>query len=264
MFEALGLARTPEPDPGGLAQLYGRWCTKISFDNAQKRLFFTRGGEGPLPGSRVEGFFEGWLRHGTGGTCWAGSEALASLLAAAGFSAKRAIGTMLANPDTRGPNHGSVVVELEGRDVLVDTSILHQVPLPLDGGRTAGALGVIDARREDERFHVSWRPLHRLEGLRCRIDAIDADALTFATLHETTRRWSPFNFAFTARINRVDRTLGWATGQRVEIDARGEATVTPLDDDGRRALLIDELGFSEEIVDALPEDAPVPPPPVPV
>ena len=39
----------------------------------------------PLPGTQAADFFEHWLAHGTGGTCWSSSNALYMLVTALGF-----------------------------------------------------------------------------------------------------------------------------------------------------------------------------------
>ena len=46
----------------------------------------------PLPGTHAIDFFEQWLDHGTGGTCWSSSNALYMLLTALGFTARRIAG----------------------------------------------------------------------------------------------------------------------------------------------------------------------------
>lgn len=261
VLEAFGLSRPPEPDAAGLDDLYGRWCTHVPFDNVQKRLYFAAGEEGPLPGSRPGELLETWLRHGTGGTCWAASEALASLLTAVGFSARRAAGTMLASPDARGPNHGTVVVELEGRDLLVDPSMLHQAPMPLDGSPVEGTVAIVGVRRQDGKPHIDWRPLHRPAGMPCRIDAVSVDATTFAGRHEATRAWSPFNHALSVRLNRAGSVVGFAMGEHVVMEAGGDVHTRRVEGDERVRVLVEELGMSEEVATRLPPDEPTPPPP---
>jgi N-hydroxyarylamine O-acetyltransferase len=68
----LGLSAHPAPTFGGLQTLYAAWCRKVPFDNVRKLIHLRRQDSSPLPGNNVGDFFEAWLRHGTGGTCWAG------------------------------------------------------------------------------------------------------------------------------------------------------------------------------------------------
>jgi N-hydroxyarylamine O-acetyltransferase len=265
VLERLGLAQAPDPDLPGLASLYRAWCRRVPFDNVWKRIHLAEGLAGPLPGDAPEDFFASWLRHGTGGTCWAGNGALAALLAALGFRADRVLSTMRVAPDLP-PNHGSVCVTIDGARHLVDASMLFDEPLALVPGGTTHvqhpAWGVM-ARPEGERWAVRWRPLH-VEALDCGIDALGATPAQFRERHEATREWSPFNFALSARLDRDDGgVVGVALGQRAEIDAAGRWTVRPFAAGERVGFLIEELGLSEEAATRLPEDAPMPPPPKP-
>lgn len=265
VLERLGLPRTPEPDLAGLTAVYRVWCRRVPFDNVWKRIHLAEGLPGPLPGDAPADFFATWLRHGTGGTCWAGNGALAALLAALGFHAERVLSTMRVAPDLP-PNHGSVCVAIDGARFLVDASMLFGEPLPLVPGGTTRvdhpAWGVT-ARPEGERWAVRWRPMH-VETLDCGIDALGATPAQFRERHEATRDWSPFNFALSARLDRDDGSVvGVGLGQRAEIDADGRWTLRPFAPDERPGFLIEMLGLSEEAATRLPDDVPMPPPPKP-
>lgn len=175
VLERLGLPTTPEPDLPGLATLYRAWCRRVPFDNVWKRIHLAEGLAGPLPGDALEDFFATWLRHATGGTCWAGNGTLAALLTALGFATERVLSTMRVAPDLP-PNHGSVCVTIDGARHLVDASMLFDEPLPLVPGATTRidhpAWGVT-CRPEGERWAVGWRPLHA-ESLECGLDALGA------------------------------------------------------------------------------------------
>ena len=60
---------------------------------------------------------------------------------------------------------------------------------------------------------------------------------------------------------RGDGRLGAGLGNRIVVDANGNATGTPIAGEARKRFLVDEVGISEEIADQLPEDLPMPPPP---
>jgi arylamine N-acetyltransferase len=158
-----------------------------------------------LPGSGAEDFFESWLKFGTGGTCWSGAGACHALLTSLGFDAGRGVGTMLIVPSLP-PNHGTVVVAFARELYLVDCSMLHGEPLQLteNSAVTHRAWGVGCSRRDD-RWHISWRPLNKVEGLVCRLESVAASAEDFAAWYETTRSLSPFNYELCARINRGTR-----------------------------------------------------------
>ena len=97
--------------------------------------------------------------------------------------------------------------------------------------------------------------------MQCRVDLIGATAEQVRERHEATRDWGPFNYALSIRVNRGDRVLGVAWGERIEIDPAGELTKRAFADGERASWLVDEIGLSKEIVGLLPDDLPTPPPP---
>lgn len=259
----LEFTRRPEPTWEGLTALYGAWCQSVPFDNVRKLIHARAGLEGPFPGGTAEDFFAGWLRHGTGGTCWAGAGAFHALLSSLGFNAERGIGTMLVTPEVP-PNHGTVRVRLGDAHYLVDCSILHGAPLLLrEDAETRvnhPAWGVRCAQREGH-WYVHWRPLQQVEGLDCRLKTFGAPHQEYLERYEKTRSWSPFNYQVTARLNRGDCVTGLAFGQAVTLASDGAVQQRPVAHEERIRVLIDEIGLSEEIVSQLPEDLPTPPPP---
>lgn len=263
VLSRLGFSEGPSVDLEGLKQIYRAWCGAVPFDNARKLLHVRRSLPGVLPGDQPGDFFEAWLRHGCGGTCWAGNGALYELLSSLGFQARRGLATMLSSPNAP-PGHGTVCVSFENDRYLVDASMLHGAPLRLDDiGATSveeRAWGLTCGRR-DGRFHIPWRPLHRPAGFDCRIEHFDATRAEFRDRHEATRGFSPFNFSLTARLNVGQAVLGLAFGRRVELRSTGgtsERDLTPVE---RMSLLVDDLGFSEALVSMIPADLPTPPRP---
>jgi len=109
----LGFDTAPAPDLAGLGALYAAWCARVPFDNVRKMIALRTPGAA-LPGITAEDFFEEWMRHGAGGTCWPSSHALCGLLASCGFDARRVVASMR---DTGTGSHGTVKVRVEGRDV---------------------------------------------------------------------------------------------------------------------------------------------------
>jgi hypothetical protein len=93
------------------------------------------------------------------------------------------------------------------------------------------------------------------------LDKIDVTADVFRDFHERTRPWSPFNYQVYGRVNRDDRVIGIAFGQRIEIGADGSVHQRELDERERLQFLIEELGIREELAVTLPADVPTPPPP---
>jgi N-hydroxyarylamine O-acetyltransferase len=259
----LGFNHRPAPTIAALRSIYGAWCERVPFDNIRKLIHVRAANAAPLPGSTPEDYFEAWLKFGTGGTCWPGAGALHAFLAALGFDAIRAIGTMMAAPNLP-PNHGTVLVNFGSQVFLVDSSILHGYPLSLSKDSETSvahpAWGVRCVWRASN-WYVQWRPLIRLEGFECRIDSFPATETDFREAYARTRGWSPFNYELSMRVNRGDKVIGVASGHSISLHADGSVTRTPLTPDERRRLLIEDVGITEALVMQLPDDVPTPPPP---
>ena len=219
----LGFAEKPAADPAGLTALYAAWCRNVPFDNARKLIHLRANEPGPLPGDAPSDFFETWLAHGAGGTCWAMHGALVALLEACGFAARRAIATMLVAPNLP-PNHGSASVRLGDETLLVDGCIQHGAPLALEAARETEiahpAYGV-RARPHGAKWLVRWPSPFVRGGIDCRIDSLAGDAASFRGFHEQTRGWGPFNFQLFARVHRGGGVLLVVRGERSFTDASG-------------------------------------------
>src|SRR4051794_26905177 len=103
----LDLRETPHANLAGLRLIYAAWCQSIPFDNIAKLIALRTAAEKPLPGMSASEFFERWLKHGVGGTCWSTANALHQLLSSLGFNARTVAGSM---GDTGYIGHGSVKV----------------------------------------------------------------------------------------------------------------------------------------------------------
>jgi len=258
----LGIKHRPEPSLESLREIYSQWGRCVPFDNVRKLIHVRSGARGPLPGNTPGDYFSAWLKHGTGGTCWAGSGALHALLSALGFQTWRGVATMLVDPVVP-PNHGSVLVTFGSARYIVDSSILCGEPLLLDDGETIishGAWGV-RAHLKDDQWHIHWRPLHKVDGFECRVERFGASSGEFSQFYGQTRDWSPFNYEVTARLNRGDEVTGLAFGHAVTLHGDGGVSRAAVSHEERMRILVEDIGLSEEIVSQLPRDAPTPPPP---
>ncbi len=261
VLERLGLSSLPELSLAGLSDLYGAWCRRVPFDNIRKLIHVRASDPATLPGDTPNEFFEAWLAHGTGATCWAANGALCDLLSSLGFDARRAAATMMVAPGIP-PNHGSVVVHFDDARYVTDASMLFVEPLPVaNGARVVHPAWGVDARFDDGYFTIRWNALQRPDPLDCRYNLYDISAAQFSTFHEATRNWSPFNFNLNLNLVRGDGRIGAGLGNRIVVDANGNATGTPLTGEARKRFLVDEIGISEEIADLVPHDVPMPPPP---
>lgn len=263
ILSEFGLSKRPTVDFDGLKELYTAWCHNVPFDNLRKLIHVTQENPAPLPGDNALDFFNAWLAHRTGGTCWSANGALQALLHSLGFPAVRGVATMLVVPDLP-PNHGTVLVEMDGSRYMVDASIQHELPIQLDLDDPASLEHFrwkLRLRHTDNKWHIWWQPLHMLEGLECRLDSFPATHAEFQERHEMTRGWSPFNYELQTRKIDGDKTIGIGRGMWVELSTNGESTSKEVDFEERQKLLIERLGYSEEIVGKLPADRPTPPPP---
>jgi N-hydroxyarylamine O-acetyltransferase len=271
VLEGLGLSQAPPVSLAGLTALYDAWCRNVPFDNVAKLIHVRGHDPSLLPGNAPEGFFETWLRHGCGGTCWAGNGALHALLEAIGFEAHRAVATMLVAPGIP-PNHGSVVVRLAGpeeeEDYVVDASILHREPLRMAPGEAVEidhrAWGV-EGHWVGGGFRIRWRNfMTGGDPMDCAFDAVGVDRGEFSARHEATRAWSPFNFGLCLNLVRHEGRIGAALGRLMRLDAQGTLEELPAGPEERRRFLVEEIRMSPEIVSRLPDDVPMAPPPAPV
>jgi len=261
VLDKLGFGVTPPADLDGLTSLYRAWCERVPFDNVRKLIALAEAADHPgtapppLPGGRADDFFAAWLLHGTGGTCWPSANALHALLVACGFDSRRVAASMF---ETGEPSHGTTIVTLDAdggrREHLVDTSMLTDVPLPLD--RDAGTaiahpvFGTV-AQVVPEGWRFEFPLANERGSLPCRTLSPEAVGLPFfLERYEISRSWSPFNVHVSIRRNTGAAIISCTNGQRHVRTASGVET-SELRDDALRAALVDELDLSAQIVDQL-------------
>jgi N-hydroxyarylamine O-acetyltransferase len=253
----LGLASAPPVDRRGLEDLYRAWCRTVPWDNVQKRVS-VKNGRVPLAGAYPDEFFENLLRDGTGGTCWPSSGALHALLLALGFDARRVAGTM--SPD-RWPgqiNHASAIVTIDDEELLVDSSMLTERPIPL----RSDAETVIDdpvhpvqARPTGDLWTIRWRIQARDEEIDCVLVEDDAPFERYLECYEESRV-SGFSYFLTLTKNIAGGILSLNGSKRTFRDGDGRLMAAYVEDRGQ--VLISEAGLSPRIVAALPPDEPDP------
>ncbi len=259
VLQRLGLDERPEVSLDGLDRVYLAWCRNVPFDNLRKRIHLVAADPGPLPGGEPEDFFASYLDHGTGGTCWPSSAALHALLASLGFDARR--GSAAMHDVVAGPvhTHGTVIVRTEGAEYWVDSSMLSNHPLVLRTGEETSrddAIRPMRAEPVERVWRVWWtNPAFDME-LGCLLLDDDTSLEHYLTRYEASRTASPFNTGAYATRNFDGRTVTVAMGSRFERTADG-ATQGDLPG-GLAACLVEELGYSEEIVASLPPDDPPP------
>lgn len=244
----LGLSTPPAPDHEGLKSVFNAFALGVPFDNLRKIIALRRGEAGPLPGTRAPDFFDAWLRHGTGGTCWPTSNAMLALLLSLGFAARRVAASMR---DLGTLNHGTVKVRLDGGDWLVDSTMFTGEPLPLtdETFRQRDLPCPAEVEPEDG-THVIWAEFPPSpDPMPCRLLVDPADDSVHVDGYEGSRQEgrSPFNQRLYARRNHRDRVILLIGNQRHEKTLQGlssrECSAREL-----RAALVEDIGLSPEIV----------------
>ena len=241
----LGIAPAP-PTLDFLDAVYAAWCLRVPFDNVRKLIALREASPPPLPGTQAADFFEHWLAHGTGGTCWSSSNALYMLVTALGFSARRIAGSMR---DLGFITHGSTVVTVDQRDWLVDSSALTQRPVPLFAGPYCdpdpafATTWAMDGDTHLLHFGAAPGPEHTV--CRFMIDPIDHTYLGEA--HERSRHIGRFNEITYARRNVADGFLVLWSAVRYHRTAGG-TDVRSLDRDALRQVLADDFGLGRDIL----------------
>ncbi len=252
VLDRLGLEAPPPVTLDGLNRLYGAWCRGVPFDNLRKLIALAANDPGPLPGGCARDFFQSWLAHGTGGTCWPSANGLFALIEACGFDARRASASMR---DTGEPNHGSVFVRLDGDDWLADTAMLSGRVFPLRKGEasvTGDPLSPLRVEPVDD----SWRIWVRFAGMdeplsRHLLDDC-VDHAFFLARYERTREESPFNSALYAARNGEGSRVTWMNTTRI-VTTREGTVRDILSSHQLAASLTRELRLSREMLRRLVE-----------
>lgn len=264
------LARIGIPPPAatrsGAEALFAAWCLHISFDNVLKRIALAA--DEPLPGLTSASFFEDFLATGAGGTCWATSGALYDLYRTLGFSTRRAAAAMRANlegpmPSTAG--HGSVIVDVDGEQLLADASILGGTLLPLLPGtatHAGNALVPLTAEPATDRdgrklWNVRFRSGHVDTPFFCQLLALDVDGAFFRVRHEASRAESGFNARLMARQNHAHSINVLKAGVRSVRTLAGVAS-SPLAPHDVAMALVHDIGIERSVAVRNPPDTPGP------
>lgn len=262
----LGFTNLPSLDLTGLNALCDAFCSSVPFDNIQKRIWFAGDQTTPLTGGDPTEFFENWLTHGTGGTCWPINGGMCALVQSLSFEARRIAGSMIIEgvSVSRGANHGSVVVTLDGVDYLIDANIGAFKALPLvpdTAGSTGEGLHDISAVPIEGGFDVVWYTgINREEPLRFRPepehDPVDHAFFLEAYNRSKSKGRDLFNYALYICRHFPNSIVTLGRKNKITVAADNTATKTEISDAERRRVLVEELGISEEIAEALPPDVP--------
>ncbi len=256
VLERLGFSTFPAPGPRGLRAVYRAWCRKVPFDNVMKRIDLVEGYT-PLRNTLPEDFFNLWLVHGIGGTCWPSSRALGALLHTLGFDARLGSAAMGDEIFGREHTHGTVIVALDDEQYWVDSSMLTDEPVLLVSGQPTELdhpLRPVRVEPVEAAWRVHWESGAQAGTLGCLLLDPNVDGDHYSTRYEWSRGMSRFNTALFATKNRDREVVTMGGGAFIRLDHDGRHSDGPLSPERRRELLIDEFGYSEAIVEALPPD----------
>ena len=258
----LALSQRPSLDLAGLNTLYAAFSGNVPFDNFRKRIWFAGPQTTPLPGGDPTEFFDNWLRHGTGGTCWPIAEGMYALARALGFEARRIAGSVVVEGYPQGANHGSVLVTLDCIDYLVDASMAAFKVLSLVSGTltsTGGGIHNISAVPTgggfDIFFYSGWNRERSLP-FRTEPEHDPVDHTFFLARYERTKGVGFFNDALLICRHFPESILTIGRKSKLRVTSDGTLTKTQITEVERKAALIEEFGLSEEIVDSLPPNVP--------
>ena len=150
----------------------------------------------------------------------------ASFASVFGFRVRSRVSHDAAGPNAP-PNHGTVVLACDAKRYIVDASILHGEPLPLEEQEPSApmhpAWGAQLRLRDGQRI-IRWRPLHKPEGFDCRINELGSSEEVFRDLYEQSRSWSPLSTARkSGRLNQGDSVIGTVrlVGFGIQFNAAG-------------------------------------------
>jgi arylamine N-acetyltransferase len=258
----LGLRHRPTLDLAGLNALYSAVCANIPFDNFQKRIWFASSQSTPLPGGDPNEFFNNWLQHGTGGTCWPINGAMYALAHALRFDARRIVGSVIVEGYPRGANHGSVLVTLDGINYLVDAWMAAFKVLPLMPGKpssTGRGIHDVSAVPTESSFEIiSYPGFDREHPLPFRPEPEydPVDHALFMARFDRTKTVGFFNDAIFICRHFPESILTMGRKSKFHLAADGTITKTEPTEAERKTSLIEEFGLSEEIVEKLPPNVP--------
>jgi len=264
VLSKLGVQRRPDADLSGLNKVYAAYSHHIPNDNVLKRIWLVGEKSKQVTGGDPTEFFENWLKHGAGGTCFPSNGALCELLNALGFDARRILGAVMMEGIEHDGNHGTVLVRIGDTDYLADAQLASFCVLPLVAGQPASTgNGIHDIRAVPFTggFEVQWYPGSNRQTpmvTRLNLERPAVDHGTFLAQYALSalrdRKRSPFNEALFIGRHFPDRILNVGRTTLTTISHDNVVTKREITPAERAQILVDQCGLSEEIVAAVPPD----------
>ena len=202
----LGINKLLATDLASLQQLYAAWSSLVPFDNIRKLVALRSGIQQTLPGIDANDFFEQWLQHGCGATCWPMANAFYELISALGFNVKRIAGSMR---DMGVLNHGSVKVIFDDKEWLAEASLLLNRIQPLGNDTVIHNDPVcpMELEKDNDSYLLWLKTPPNEEYYACRLHTNPLDYSVFQERYEASRTTSVFNQRIYAKRNYPDRMI---------------------------------------------------------
>lgn len=255
LIERLGFSSVPEPSLQSLNKLYKAWTRNLGYDNVQKRIYFARGGNGPFPLANPNDFVTAFLQHGTSGSCWVVAESFFGLLFHVGFDVRRVAGQMLNCDDPLKPNHGTVIITINGIEYAADPSMCGEEAIALIDGQATSAESKLHGLWSVGNGNYWWRPGHSRVAIEYTTQFDPCSTEYFGERYEKTKEFSLFNTVLYARCNNNQGILTIGRGNLIRIDHDGTMSAEPIDVQSINRILVENMGMSEEIVSQIPPDS---------
>lgn len=228
-----------------LKLLYSAWCQGIPFDNFWKRLQLSGKSFSEKDQMNPNHFFEIWLDHGVGGTCWTSTKAMGALLNHLGFNVRFITGSM---GDMGMPNHGSLIVTFEnGKEFIIDTSILNNHPIDISGQGIKDSVHPVQLVNDEKKTMLVFEHVTKREIMPCSInlDGISEDEIS--EHYGVSVQMSLFNDCVYIRKNTIEGVLSIVgntfSNKLSKTIEKKELTKKEISE-----VLINTMGFSKEIV----------------
>ncbi len=226
-----------------LEDLFKAWCRNIPFDNFWKRMDLIGKSFSQLDQLDPNNFFELWLEHGVGGTCWVTTNAMFELLKDLGFNA-RVISCSMG--DMGIPNHGSIIVTIDNEELIIDTSVLNEQPIELANIKKENEIHPIQVIHTDSKTTVLFEFVMSRKQMPWTLIDNDINLDTIKSLHETSINASLFNDCIYIRKNSENKTYS-LIGNTFYIKSSDKIEAQTLDNNEIKKTLVDVFGFSKEI-----------------
>jgi len=228
----------------GLLKLYQAWCRNIPFDNFWKRFELTGAMLTDQQQMDPNHFFEIWLTHGLGGTCWTTMHAMSQLLNHLGFNTRFIGGSMGAIGSI---NHGSLIVSFpNGKEFIVDTSVLNEQPIELTIEEIKNKIHPIKLISKEETPVMLFEYPSKKDVMICSIDKKKITLEKIKAMYKESLTKSLFNDCVYIRKNN-EQGINTIIGTTLYTKSADNIEKRILNKEERKSVLINIMGLSEEV-----------------